>query len=244
MDRTENASEFSFIKQSEFQEFKNGKIVFYASEANNLVETNGQDMEDIFIYTQDKTGNVITIASKAHKYTEQGTNNIYLRLIDGKRYSNFPSKVNHKVMKFDLYDLQIIDGDIVTSTGGYENIDGKTTLELLKVGGPREILELQWRLSQPISILVLSLLGVLLGKSSPRGGKNLGLLIGVAVFILYNNAILLAKSSIEKGDMPLFFGLWWVHAALLMIILIFYLYRHRKFTQYVDKITHHFISKG
>ncbi|MCS5590694.1 MAG: LptF/LptG family permease, partial [Candidatus Thioglobus sp.] len=30
MDRTENASEFSFIKQGEFQEFKNGNIVFYA----------------------------------------------------------------------------------------------------------------------------------------------------------------------------------------------------------------------
>jgi hypothetical protein len=28
MDRTENASEFSFIKQGEFQEFKDGEIVF------------------------------------------------------------------------------------------------------------------------------------------------------------------------------------------------------------------------
>ena len=244
MDRTENASEFSFIKQGEFQEFKDGEIVFYASKVSNEDRSDIQQMEDIFIYSQDNKENAITLASQAQKYTDKETNNVYLRLIDGKRYYGFPSDKEQKILQFDLYDLLIIEGDKLNSSYMYSEIDGMSTFDLLRADGIREFSELQWRLSQPISVLILSLLAVLLGKSSPRGGKNIGLLVGVTIFVLYNQAIHLAKSSLERGETPLIFGLWWVHLVLLILILVFYLYRHRKLAYYVDKITHHFFSKG
>ena len=243
MDRTENASEFSFIKQGEFQEFKDGEIVFYASKVEDGDQGSNQAMEEIFIYALAGGEPVITLAKQAQKYTDSTTSSVYLRLKDGTRYHGFPGESNKKILNFDLYDLQIIDGEVQKSNSSYSKVEGQGTLDLLRSDGLKEAAELQWRLSQPLSVLVLSILGILLGKASPRGGKNLGVLIGVVVFILYNNALLIAKSTLERGDSTPMVGLWWVHALMLLFILVLYFYRHGKFTHYLDKIAEQFSYK-
>ena len=43
-DKTLNASEFSFITEGKFETFKNGDIVFYASESENIDAANEQNM--------------------------------------------------------------------------------------------------------------------------------------------------------------------------------------------------------
>ncbi len=230
MDRIENASEFSFIKQGEFQEFKNGDIVFYASKVKDIEKGDSQEMEEVFIYVLSTTGEpIITLAKQAQKYTDFASNSVYLRLKDGTRYHGFPSDANKKILNFDLYDLQIIDGEMQKSIVNDNKVEGQGTLDLFHSDGLNEIAELQWRLSQPLSVLILSALGILLGKSSPRRGKNLGILVGMVVFILYNNALLIAKSTLEHGDSSPIVGLWWVHLLMLLFIAIFYSYRHGKF---------------
>ena len=243
MDRTENASEFSFIKQGEFQEFKDGEIVFYASKVEDSDQGSDQAMEEIFIYALAGGEPVITLAKQAQKYTDATTSSVYLRLKEGTRYHGFPGETNKKILNFDLYDLQIIDGEVQRSASNYSKVEGQGTLDLLGSNDLKATAELQWRLSQPLSVLILSILGILLGKASPRGGKNLGVLIGVVIFILYNNALLIAKSTLERGDSIPIVGLWWVHALMLLFILIFYFYRHGKFTHYLDKIVEKFSHK-
>jgi Predicted permeases len=243
MDRSENASEFSFIKEGEFQEFKNGDIVFYASKVKNTEKSGQQEMEEIFIYTLYSNEPVITLAKQAQKYTDGITNSVYLRLKDGTRYHGFPGDSNKKILNFDLYDLKIIDGGVKKPKDTAVKIESKDTTTLFDSSELKEISELQWRLSQPLSVLILSIFGILLGKASPRGGKNLGVLLGVVVFILYNNALLVAKSSLEQGTTSPTVGLWWVHLLMILIIFIFYFYRHGKFAYYLDKIADRFFSK-
>jgi lipopolysaccharide export system permease protein len=102
------------------------------------------------------------------------------------RYHGFPSEANKKILNFDSYDLQIIDGE-VRSDGGSTKEESQGMIDLLYSDNPKDVAEFQWRLSQPLSIFILSFLGVLLGKTSHRGGKNLGVLFGVAAFIIYNS---------------------------------------------------------
>ncbi len=244
MDRTENASEFSFIKQGEFQEFKDGDIVFYASKVKNAEKSDQQEMEEIFIYALSNDEPVITLAKQAQKYTDGITNSAYLRLKEGTRYHGLPGDGNKKILNFDLYDLKIIDGEVQKSKDTSVGVEGQNTFDLFHSSGVKERAELQWRLSQPLSVLVLSVFGILLGKSSPRGGKNLGVLFGVVAFILYNNALLVVKSSLEQGNTGLIVSLWWVHIAVLLIIFIFYFHRHGKFGYYLDKIANRFLKKG
>ncbi len=244
MDQTESASKFSFIKEGEFQEFKNGDIVFYASKVSSGEDGNDQEMEEIFIYTLVGEESIITLAKQAQKYTDSISNSVYLRLKDGTRYHGFPGEENKKILKFGLYDLQIIDGKVEQSvTSSDIKTEGKNSMDLFYSDDLKEIAELQWRLSQPISILLLSALGILLGKASPRGGKNLGMLFGVVIFILYNNALLIAKSTLERGESLPVVGLWWVHLFMLLFIFAFYSYRHGKFAHYVDKIAEQFSIK-
>lgn len=236
-EETNNASEFSFITEGEFEVFKQGEIVFYASESKSLNTIIGeQNMEEIFIYAFDNEKPVIVLASEATKYIDSESDSIYLRLKDGVRYQGIPSNDNINILTFDLYDLEIVSGELQNSVAIYTEIEGKSTLDLINEGGHQANAELQWRLSQPLTVLILSVIGVFLGKASPRGGKGVNLLIGVIVFMLYYNGLLLAKSAIELGRMDPIIGLWGVHFLMLVLLLLLYQLRQRKISNYLDKI--------
>jgi len=236
-DETVNASEFSFITEGKFESFKNGGIVFYASESkiNNIAGE--QNMEEIFIHALDNDKTVIVLASEAKKYTNAKSGSIYLRLKNGTRYEGLPSDGNVNILNFDKYDLEIVSGDVQKSISNFSQIEEKNTIDLLRDGGVKANAEIQWRVSQPISVLILSIFGVFLGKTSPRTGKGINLIIGIAVFMLYNNALLVAKSAIESGQLSPLIGMWSIHLLLLLILIIFYQFRQGKVTYFIDKIS-------
>ena len=232
-EETRNASEFSFITEGEFEQFKQGEIVFYTSESKTLDTVGAQNMEEIFIYASDNGKPVIVLASEAIKYIDPQSNSIYLRLKDGVRYQGIPSNKNKNILNFDLYDLEIVSGELQKSVAIYSKIEGKSTLELLKQGGVLANAELQWRISQPITVLILSVIGVFLGKASPRGGKGINLLIGVVVFMIYYNSLLAAKSAIELGQINSILGLWVVHFLVILLLILFYKLRQGKIPNYL-----------
>ena len=236
-EETKNASEFSFITKGEFEEFKQGDIVFYASESKTLDTLGEQNLEEIFIYSNKEEKPMIVLASEARKYIDPRTNSTYLRLKDGIRYQGIPSDENISILNFDLYDLEIISGELQKSLAIYTKIEGKSTLDLIKEGGSYANAELQWRLSQPITVLILSFFGIFLGKTSPRGGKGVNLLIGIIVFMLYNNGLLVAKRAIELGQINLLTGFLGVHLLVLMLLILLYQFRNGKIAKYIDKVS-------
>jgi len=241
-DQTVNASEFSFISEGKFESFKNGEIVFYASESKNNDTKGEQNMEEIFIYASDPEKPVVVLASEGRKYVDSKTKSTYLRLKNGVRYEGLPGNKKLNILDFDLYDLEIISGEIEQSLSNFTAIEEKKTIDLLKEGGVFANAELQWRFSQPISILILSVFGVLLGKTSHRSGKGLNLLIGIIIFMLYNNGLLVAKNSIESGNLNPVIGMWAIHLLMLLILVFFYMIRQRGIFSLFDKMPF-FINK-
>jgi len=126
-EKTNNASEFSFITEGEFEIFKQGEIVFYASESKSLDTIGEQNMEEIFIYAFDDGKPVIVLASEARKYIDSESDSVYLRLKDGIRYMGIPSNKNKNILNFDLYDLEIVSGELQKSLAIYTKIEGKTS---------------------------------------------------------------------------------------------------------------------
>jgi len=220
--RTVNASEFSFISEGKFESFKNGDIIFYASESSLTDASGEQNMEEIFIYALSDDKPVIVLASNALKYVDSKSKSTYLRLKDGVRYEGLPGPDKTNILIFDTYDLQIVSGAVKKSLSNFSEIEEKNTLNLIRDRSDLALAELQWRISQPISILILSIFGVFLGKTSPRGGKGINLLIGIVVFMIYNNGLLVAKNSIESGQLNPLFGMSGVHLLLVVLIIIFY----------------------
>ena len=236
-DETVNASEFSFITEGKFESFKNGEIVFYASESSSINKAGQQNLEEIFIYVSNKVSPVIVLASTGIKYTDSTSQSIYLRLKDGVRYEGLPGEINKNILDFDLYDLEIVSAEVQKTLSNFSAIEEKTSIDLLTDGGLPANAEMQWRISQPLSIIILSFIGILLGKTSPRTGKGINLLAGIVVFMIYNNGLLVAKNSIERGDLTPFIGLWSIHIIFILLALIFYQFRQGKVLYFIDKIT-------
>ena len=236
-DVTVNASDFSFITEGKFESFKNGEIVFYASDSSSISNSGEQNMEEIFIYVSNKDSPIVVLASKATKYTDSKNESIYLRLEDGLRYEGLPGDENVNILNFDKYDLEIVSGEVQKSLSNFSEIEEKTPIDLFLEGGLLANAEIQWRLSQPISILILSIIGVLLGKTSPRTGKGVNLLFGVIIFMLYNNGLLVAKNSIESGQLNPFVGLWSIHILLALCVIIFYQFRQGNLGSFIAKIS-------
>ena len=236
-DKADKSSEFSFITEGEFEDFKNGEIVFFASNSKTIDQDLVQNMEEIFIYSFNDEEPIIIIASEAQKYVNPENKSTYLRLRNGKRYQGFPSYQNKKILDFDIYDLEIISGETKDLIDVSRTIESLNTQELLSDGGNLALAEFQWRLSQPISLLILSFIGVILGKTSPRSSKGLGLIFGVAAFILYNHSLLITRSAIESGHLHPVLGLFGVH--LIVIIIFFSIYKLTELNLYniIDKMT-------
>ena len=236
-DVTVNASDFSFITEGKFESFKNGEIVFYASDSSSISNSGEQNMEEIFIYVSNKDSPIVVLAAEATKYSDSKNESIYLRLKDGLRYEGLPGDENVNILNFDKYDLEIVSGEVQKSLSNFSEIEEKTSIDLFLEGGLLANAEIQWRLSQPISILILSIIGVLLGKTSPRTGKGVNLLFGVIIFMLYNNGLLVAKNSIESGQLNPLIGLWSIHILMILCMIIFYQLRQGNLGSFIAKIS-------
>ena len=235
-DETVNASDFSFITEGKFEIFKDGDIVFYASESKINDVVGEQNMEEIFIYAWDNEKPVIVLAPEAKKYTDASNDSIYIRLKNGTRYVGLPGDENINILNFEKYDIEVVSGGVQKSKPSFSGIEEKNTIDLLREGGVKANAEIQWRISQPISVLILSIFGVFLGKSSPRTGKGINLIIGLAVYMLYNNTLVVAKSAIENDQLNPIIGMWGIHLLLLLILIIFYQFRQGKVAYFIDKI--------
>ena len=236
-DVTVNASDFSFITEGKFESFKNGEIVFYASDSSKISNSVEQNMEEIFIYVSNTDSPIVVLASEAKKYTDSRNESTYLRLKDGVRYEGLPGDENVNILNFDKYDLEIVSGEVQKSLSNFSEIEEKTSINLLLEGGLLANAEMQWRFSQPISILILSIIGVLLGRTSPRTGKGVNLLFGVIIFMLYYNGLLVAKNSIENGQLNPFIGLCSIHILVIVCMIIFYQFRQGSLSSFIAKIS-------
>tara|TARA_B100000795_G_C22742200_1_gene415838 strand:+ start:22 stop:1197 length:1176 start_codon:yes stop_codon:yes gene_type:complete len=233
---SKNASEFSFITEGKFESFKRGDIVFYASEALSINEDGGQNMQEIFIYAYDDDLPVIVLAPEGNKYIDTISKSTYLRLKNGLRYQGLPGDENVSILNFVTYDLEIVSGEVVKKISNFTEIEEKSTLDLIKKGGLLSIAEVQWRFSLPISMLILVVYGVYLGKTSPRSSKGINLLIGIVIFMLYNNGLLVAKNSIENGTLSPSIGMWGIHLIAVFVLFILYQSRNGNIMHFIDKI--------
>ena len=236
-DITVNASEFTFISEGKFESFQNGKIVFYASESSLDDNEGEQNMEEIFIHLSNESTPTVVLASEATKYKDSKSESIYLRLRDGVRYEGLPGNGNVNILDFDSYDLEIVSGEVQKSISNFTKIESRSSIDLLLEGGVLSHAEIQWRLSQPISIMILSFIGVLLGRASPRTGKGVNLLFGIIIFMVYYNILLVAKNSVESGQLNPFIGLWSIHIMIILFMIIFYQFRQGKFSSFIAKIS-------
>jgi lipopolysaccharide export system permease protein len=88
--------------------------------------------------------------------------------------------------------------------------------------------ELQWRLSVPLSVLILTFIAVPLSYARPRQGRFGQLALAILLYVFYANLILISKSWMEHGDVPSWLGMWWPHLVLLALGALMWWWRSRQ----------------
>ncbi|MBT8143355.1 MAG: LPS export ABC transporter permease LptF [Gammaproteobacteria bacterium] len=180
-------------------------IVFYAES----VDDQGM-LRNVFL--QRRLGERVEVAVAQSGEIVNGNNGgertIVLR--DGHRYEGTPGTVAFRIIHFGEHGIPII----ATAAGasGSGDREGRPTASLLKSSALADRAEFQWRLSAPVSAMLLSLLAVPLARTNPRQGRYGKLAIGIGAYIVYANLLGAAQVWIEQGQVPPLVGMWPVHA--------------------------------
>lgn len=80
----------------------------------------------------------------------------------------------------------------------------------------KDMAEFQWRLSTPISTLLLTLLALRLARSRPRETRFARLPLALAIYALYYNLLGIGRSWVEQEKIS---NLWWIPGLLLIVLI-------------------------
>jgi lipopolysaccharide export system permease protein len=92
------------------------------------------------------------------------------------------------------------------------------TLALAASHAPEDTAELEWRLSTPISTLLLGLLGVPLSRAKPRQSKYAKIGTAILLYSAYYLLFTSARTWVQHGAIRSFPGIWWVPALLFLVL--------------------------
>ncbi|MCY4126223.1 MAG: LptF/LptG family permease, partial [Pseudomonas sp.] len=144
----------------------------------------------------------------------QADGNRYLVLENGYRYDGNPGQADYRAIKYDTYGVLLPKPEVSEEVTEREAIP---TTQLFGATDLRERAELQWRLSLPILVFIVTLLAVPLSRANPRQGRFLKLLPAILLYMAYLTMLISVRGALEKGKLPIALGMWWVHGLFLLI---------------------------
>ena len=160
-------------------------------------------------------------AEHAFAETDPKTFEDYVVLQQGHAYEGSPGFANYQVAEFDQFKLRLAHPRV---DGLEKDLRTASLMSLLPFNNPdtAKAAELQWRLSVPIMVIVLTLVAVPLSRVNPRVGKYAKLLPAIVLYIIYANFIFIARNWVASGKVPWWVGIWWLHlcVALLGLLLL------------------------
>ena len=202
--RAKGEAEISGILPGRFKELSGGDRVFYAEE----LSPDRRTMRNVFVQVRQPDRQEIAVAKRAYLSVQGREGDRFVVLEDGYRYTGQPGGANYVITRFEKHAVRI---DASRDEPGHHKLESLSSLALLQSGQLSSIAELQWRLSLPISVIVLAVLAIPLSRTSPRQGKYAKLFTAVVIYFIYNNGIGVAQKLVERGDLHPWIGVWPIH---------------------------------
>jgi lipopolysaccharide export system permease protein len=212
------------IMPGRFHSVAGGQYVFYVQAMNR----DHTEAEQVFMAHQKSQNNTliwdVLWADKAYAQAETHTGEEYLILQNGKEYQGVPGQAKYQVAQFAEYKARLPHPTVNIS-------DDVRTMDTSQLWPPdrtnrEKLAELEWRLSIPCMVLILTLVAVPLSRVSPRSGKYAKLLPAVIIYIIYANLMFIARDALVSGKIPSWLGMWWIHFLIMIIGLL--LIRHNR----------------
>lgn len=198
-----------------FRAVMSDQYVFYV-DTMNAKHTKAQG---VFVAKQvqhgDNYGWDILTAQSATARKDPQTGEEYLLLMEGDNYQGQPGAADYKIASFRQYEARLPHQTMLAST----DIRTLPFQQLLPWSNPdlQKVAELQWRISIPLMVFTLTMLGVPLSRVNPRSGKYAKILPGVVLAFVYANFMFIARNWIVAGKIPSWLGMWWLHGIVILV---------------------------
>lgn len=191
------------LEPGRFVELPGRDAVVYLSEMSE----DGSQFGRLFVHNE-RDGRIDVVTAKAGElYAEQGDER-YLSLRDGFRVEGSLDALDFRLMRFARNDIRVPDsepGDLARPEAM------RSIAALLDEPNASAMAELHWRLSTPITALILTLLALQLARTPPRSTRYGRLLVALLAYVVYVNLLAIARAWMADEVTPIWLGMWWPH---------------------------------
>lgn len=188
--------------------------------AEDRSRTNPRVLESVFVQYRDGKELSVLYSEQALVHRGEDAGHRFLRLLDGYRYDLRPDKREYEITSYEEF---VIRTPVETMLPEEPAQKARPTSELFGSSAPRDRAELQWRLSMPVSALILAFLAIPLSRVDPRQGKYAKLLVAILIYTVYRQLLSTSKNWVADGDLAAFPGMWIVHLLCLGVVAFFYI---------------------
>jgi lipopolysaccharide export system permease protein len=213
----ESRDDISLVTPGLFREFSRANLVVFVESINPLDNT----VRNVFLHSVEDKQDSTTVAARG-KLEDMPNGDRFIVLEHGRRYQGAPGSPDYRVVEFEKLGRRIEPNEVRALPTSSKAIP---TPALLAADGRIERAELFWRISVPISALVLTLLAVPLAYVNPRVGRSFNLVAAAFLYMLYSNCLNIVQSLIAQGRLELWAGLLLPHAIALLVVVL--LFRHQ-----------------
>jgi lipopolysaccharide export system permease protein len=221
------------VRPGRFQVMNNGHNVVYVEK----ISRNRQTAKNIFIAEEPKSDSdnqswVVVSAANAHQaYNPIGQK--FIVTTDGYRYDGTPGDNDYKIIQFKKYAVRLPDAPVSSAHQDEEAMP--TTVLWHHYQKPNAAAEIQWRVSMPITVFVLTLIAIPLSRVRPRQGRYANLLPAMLIYIVYVNLLFMARNWVEQKMISPWVGMWWVHVLLMLVAFLLLCYRESILANFLSK---------
>lgn len=218
-DDARKSADLAMLEPGRFNSFGRERVTIYAEE----VGSDGK-LRNVFVQFRSADKVIVVVAREADQRNDEEAGTKVLTFRNGERFEGVPGSQEFLMMSFAEHGIPFA---VSASAPGQIEPEAQSVPELLERLDSAAVAELQWRASSPISLLVLMLLAVPLSRTRPRQGRYSGLFNAILVYVIYSNLLGASKVWLERGDIPAWLGLWWVHLVFIAITLLLLQYQNR-----------------
>lgn len=212
--RFEQREEVAQIAPGQFRESASANRVFFVESVSDDLIT----VRNVFV-TQTDADKLIIVASAGGRIETEPNGDRFLVLERGRRYDGIQGKPEYRLMEFERYGVRL---DPKASALEEDSFKTKSTFALVMDPTPRNLGELLWRISLPVSAVMLALLAIPMSAVNPRMGRSINLMFAVLLYFTYSNLTSLAQGWVAQGKLQFPVGVVIVHAALLLVVVVLF----------------------
>ncbi len=217
--------DFSALAPGRFQDFGSGRTAYTEGFSDD-----GSRMLEVFISERQRRSDgtpetAVTRATSGYQTVDPDTGSRFLVLADGERYSVDPGRYEAERLEFESYAVRLSPGE---EQRDLDTAEYAATLELLDDDSDHARAQLQWRLSLPLMVFILTLLAMPLSRVNPRQGRFAKLLPAIFLHVCYLSLLLAALDAIGRGTLPAVIGMWPIHLLFLLLGLGLLMHNQRR----------------